>query len=52
MSRYIVDGALAEKLGSALQKHVDGSVTRRCLHWASGGIGIRDGLKIRWLNKP
>lgn len=19
---------------------------------ASGGIGIRDGLKIRWLNKP
>ncbi len=27
----------------------------RLLHkqkaWASGGIGIRDGLKIRWLNK-
>lgn len=45
------DGALAEKLGNGLQNRVDGSVTRRCLHFkrADGGIGRHERLKISWL---
>ena len=51
-------GALAEELGKGLQNPVHECESRTRLHipltgkWASGGIGIRDGLKIRWQNKP
>ncbi len=42
-------GALAEELGMGLQNPVHGCESRTRLHelWASGGIGIRSGLKIR-----
>ena len=47
------NGALAEELGKGLQNLLHGCESRtRLQSRASGGTGIRDGLKIRWLNKP